>query len=51
MRDLVFLALVGGFFALAAAYIRGCAAVVGQGELSGPDAGEPEADIDAEVAT
>jgi hypothetical protein len=29
MRDVVFLLLAVGFFALAAAYVRGCAAMVG----------------------
>lgn len=29
MRDVVFASVTVGFFALAAAYVRGCAAVVG----------------------
>ena len=31
MRDVLFLVIVVGFFALATAYVRGCAAVVAQG--------------------
>lgn len=51
MRDLLFLALVAGFFALAAAYVRGCAAMVGQHGLGRPDVQEPESDVDSRAAS
>ncbi len=39
MRDLIFLALAGSFFAVATWYVRGCAAVVGPtpSDLPAPD--------------
>ena len=37
MRDLVFVAIVIGFFGIAAAYVRACARIIGLDELvSGP---------------
>lgn len=41
MRDVVFLVIVIGFFAVAVAYVRACAAVVGE-----PSATDIEVDAD-----
>ena len=46
MRDLVFVAIVIGFFGIAAAYVRACARIIGPDELvSSPTTG-PEAVAD-----
>ena len=44
MRDVVFLLMVGGFFALAALYVRACSAVVGS--TSQPQATDVDADLE-----
>ncbi len=49
MRDVLFLVLVGAFFALAAAYVRGCARVVGEGVTDAPLAADAERTGEAEV--
>jgi hypothetical protein len=43
MRDVVFLVIVIGFFAVAVAYVRACAAVVGEAPVTevAADADEP----------
>ncbi|MGH9084531.1 MAG: hypothetical protein ACRDYW_03665 [Acidimicrobiales bacterium] len=41
MRDVVFLLIVVGFFAVAAAYVRACAAIAGEAVLPDVDADEP----------
>lgn len=46
MRDLMFLLLAVGFFALGTLYVRACAAVVGPEQASTADA---EAAVDAEA--
>lgn len=46
MRDVLFVLVVTGFFALAALYVRACAAVVG----STSEAERSESDEDVEVA-
>jgi len=33
MGDVIFLAVVVAFFAIAVAYVRGCARIVGEGDL------------------
>jgi hypothetical protein len=45
MRDLVFLLLVVGFFASAAAYVRACGAVVGP-EVAETDSADADADAE-----
>jgi hypothetical protein len=42
MRDVVFLLIVIGFFAVAVAYVRACAAVVGEASVSEVAAGADE---------
>ncbi len=37
MRDVVFLSIIIGFFALAAAYVRVCAWIIGPDVTSGPE--------------
>ena len=41
MRDVVFLLIVIGFFALAAAYVRACTAVAGAAVVPAIDPDEP----------
>lgn len=49
MRDVLFVGLTVGFFAVAAAFVRGCARIVGPDQA--PASGTPVADPDpAEVA-
>ncbi|HET6950251.1 MAG TPA: hypothetical protein VFI47_07745 [Acidimicrobiales bacterium] len=43
MRDVLFLLLTGGFFVVAVAYVRGCAAIVGPEVTAEPAPGEPDA--------
>lgn len=50
MRDLMFLLLAVGFFALGTLYVRACTAVVGPEQASTADA-EAAAAVDAEAET
>ena len=45
MADVIYLLIIAAFFALAALYVRACAAIIGPDELAAPqrlDESEPE---------
>jgi hypothetical protein len=48
MRDVVFVAVVIAFFAIAAAYVRACGVIIGKDELVPSDTSEIE-DLEAET--
>lgn len=50
MRDVLFLAIVVVFFAIAAAYVRACAGLIGPDELVATDVPETD-ELEAEFGT
>jgi hypothetical protein len=50
MRDVLFIAIVVGFFAIAAAYVRGCARLIGPDELVATEVPETD-ELEPEFGT
>ncbi len=51
MRDALFLAVIVGFFATAAAYVRACARIIGPDEMSSDVEQDSENPSNADEAT